>query len=91
VSSIEIAIERFVISGADPRLNPEQGRRLLDAALAILGDRLRGGPFERWRADGALQIATITLGDVSMDAILGPNGAQALADALYQDLVRRLP
>ncbi|HWN66245.1 MAG TPA: hypothetical protein VNM90_01335 [Haliangium sp.] len=90
MSSIQITIERFVIDGAGRLLDPEHGRRLLDDALATLAERLRGGPFERWRTDGALQIAAITLGDVSIDAILGPNGAQALADALYQDLVRRL-
>jgi hypothetical protein len=90
MQTIEIAIERFVISGAGPLSSSESSRRLLDDALAVLADRLRGSPFERWRVDGTLQIATITLGDVSADAIFGPNGAQALADALYQELVRRL-
>lgn len=89
MSNISIAIERFVIQ-AGPLSDPQRGRRLIDEALAILAEKLQESPFERWRSGGALEIATITLGDLPADALFGPRGAERLADALYQELTRRL-
>jgi hypothetical protein len=97
---LEIRIDRLVLElDSEPGGSAER-RALVEAALKRLGERLAGSPLARRHPasvslGGAEAVSGAALERLSVDTLavgelLGPRGAERLADELYAALARRL-
>lgn len=87
---IEIRIDRVELELAATPSGTAAGRALVEAALARLGERLAASPFGRRARLGPIAIERVSLGELAPEDLLGPRGAERIADELYAALVRRL-
>ena len=86
---LEIRIDHLVLDlGSDAGGSPAR-RALVEAALRRLGERLAGSPLGRAPLR-ALALERLSIDALSIDELLGPRGAERLADELYAALTRRL-
>ncbi|OJH34509.1 hypothetical protein [Cystobacter ferrugineus] len=86
---LDIRIDRLVLElGGGPSGTPER-RALLEAALRKLGERLANAPF-RFQPLQAIALERLSIDTLSTEELLGPRGAERLADELYAEITRRL-
>jgi hypothetical protein len=86
---LQIRIDRLVLDmGPDPGGSAER-RALLDDALKRLADRLSSSPLARLEPR-KVALERLSIGALSTDELLGPRGAERLADELYAALARSL-
>lgn len=87
--SIEVSMESFALLGFSEEPKDFDVHALLNEALTRLATRLATSPFAR---SGVRELALerLELGTIPADELLGPRGAERLADELYTALTRRL-
>ncbi len=87
MNAIDLDIESFTITGFDG--DPQGVRPVLEKALTLVATRLAKSPFARLPTK-RLALAELELGALCAQVIVGPGGAEKLAEALYQSLERNL-
>jgi hypothetical protein len=90
VQRLELNVGRIVIE-AD--LDEWQLARLsaaLGEGLRLLAERLRQGPAGRFVATGSLALERLRLSTLAPEELLGPRGAERLAEDLYLQLLKRM-
>ena len=86
---IAFQIDELVV---DLELSEAQTARLrpvLVAAFEELGRRLQAAPATRWRKANRVVVSELGIDALSSDELLGPRGAERLADAFYFQLKHR--
>lgn len=87
---VELRVDALSFEEGDGPADEARVREAVREALARLGERMGESP---WGRSGAARLALerleLELG--SVDDLLGPRGAERLADELYATLTRRLP
>jgi hypothetical protein len=88
-SDLDIRIDRLVLElGPGPGGTPER-RAILEAALRRLGERLANSPFQG-QPLRSIALERLSIDTLSTEELLGPRGAERLADELYTALTRKL-
>ena len=78
---VETEAEAYELRGAEPKIRE---------AFRLLAERLDRTPFRRFGGARELTIETMRLSALPFDELLGPRGAERLADELYAELARRI-
>ena len=85
---VELRVERLAVrTEAEVRdggaLDP-----VLRRAMALLGERLARLPGSRWEGAADLALEEVTVDDLTWEQLVSPRGAERLADALFDRVVR---
>lgn len=86
---IALRVDAIAVAGIDPRAAAPL-RRTVEAALERLAERLERSPVARGEAGVRLALDALEVRGVAPDELLGPAGAERLADALWAELARRI-
>jgi len=78
---VETEAQAHELRGAEPRIRE---------AFRLLAERLDRTPFRRFAEARELTIETLQVSTLPFDELLGPRGAERLADELYCELGRRI-
>lgn len=78
---VETEAEEYELRGAEPQIQE---------AFRLLARRLERTPFRHFGGARDLTIETLRLSPLPFDELLGPRGAERLADELYRELARRV-
>jgi hypothetical protein len=78
---IETEAEAIQLRAAEPRIQE---------AFRLFAERLERTPFRPFGEARELVIENLRLSTLPLDELLGPRGAERLADALYRELTRRI-
>lgn len=89
-SPLDMRIEHLTLDLEPGAGGTAEQRALLDAALRKLGERLTRSGALGGRALKPLVLERLSITTLSADELLGPRGAERLADELYAELTRRL-
>jgi hypothetical protein len=81
VAVIETEAEAIQLRAAEPRIQE---------AFRLLAQQLERTPFWQFGEARELAIETLQLSTLPFDELLGPRGAERLADELYRELTRRM-
>ncbi|MDB4927872.1 MAG: hypothetical protein JWM10_356 [Myxococcaceae bacterium] len=87
---VDLHIDALSFDAGDDPVDGGRVRAVLDEALGQLAERLAGSPLGR-SGTRRLALEHLELELTSTDELLGPRGAERLADELYASLSRRLP
>ena len=85
---ITLEIGSLVVETTDERTRLEGLPQRLEAAFGILAERLRKSPFARHGAIEDLTREKLQLSALAAEEILGPRGAERLAEDLYHQLTQ---
>lgn len=88
-ANIEVAMDSFAVLGLSEEPKDMDIQALLNDALTRLATRLASSPFAR---SGVRELALerLELDVIPADELLGPRGAERLADELYTALTRKI-
>lgn len=85
---IELEIDSIGLLGW-PESEAERASELMERALGLVAQRLAGSPWARSGLED-LVLERLELDVIPVDELLGPRGAERLADELYTALNRRM-
>ena len=88
MTGIDLSIERLVVETAAEKQAAGELPEVVRAALRKLAERLSGVPLAREVRLAATVRARVEIDTLPLDALLGPRGADRLAEELYQRIVR---
>ncbi len=89
-SPLDLRIEHLTLDLASGAGGTAEQRAVLEAALRKLGERLARSPALGGRPPRPLVLERLSITTLSAGELLGPRGAERLADELYAELTRRL-
>jgi hypothetical protein len=89
MASMTLKIDQLIID-----TDVEQGatgtiRQVVDEAFERLARQLAQSPFARWAPLNEIALQRVEVSTLSADELLGPRGAERLADELYTQLTER--
>lgn len=89
---LELHIEDLVLEVPGEQGATEAvGRELLQEAFQLLARKLERSPLAHQGAlPGVLRIESMQVDSLPLERLFGGHGAEALSDALYEQLVRRI-
>ncbi|NMO21854.1 hypothetical protein HPC49_34470 [Pyxidicoccus fallax] len=87
MSGLKLSIGEVVVETAAEQAQAEKLSPVVREAFARLAELLGRAPLTRWGGQGELVIGELTVGALSLDELLGPRGADRLAEQLYQRIV----
>ncbi len=87
---LDMRIEQLALDLESGAGGTAEQRALLEAALRNLGERLARSAALGGRPLRPLVLERLSITTLSADELLGPRGAERLADELYAELTRRL-
>lgn len=89
-SPLDMRIEHLTLDLDTAAGGTAEQRALLECALKKLGERLARSPVLGGRPLRPLVLERLSITTLSAEELLGPRGAERLADELYAELTRRL-
>jgi len=90
IHDYELRIDDLVLEIAPSSMGSARRRAILEDALKKLGERFAVSPLRGAFSLGTIAIERLSIDTLSADALLGPRGAELLADELYALITRRL-
>ena len=86
MSELRLSLGELVVETEAERAQAEQLSTVVREAFARLAELLGRAPLTKWSGQGELVIGQLTVGSLTMDELLGPRGADRLAEQLYQQI-----
>jgi hypothetical protein len=84
---MELTIDRIVVETEADDRQLSTASRVVQDAIKLLGDRLKATPFAQWSDGRARVLDELRVDALSAEDLLGPRGAERLAEALYRNLL----
>ena len=78
---VETDVEKHQLQGAEPTLRE---------AFRLLAERLQRTPFHQFGNARELAIESLRVSNLPVDELLGPRGAERLAEQLYDELASEM-
>jgi hypothetical protein len=87
MTQLALSIDQVVVLTEGEQRTLERVGDVAQRAFVLLAERLKGSPFERWGSARELLLENVEITALSLDDLLGPRGAERLADDLYTSLL----
>lgn len=81
--NLDVGIDQLVLEADADERDLRRVAPVVEEAVRLLAARLGGNAFDR-----PVSVAELRVGGLTADELLGPRGAERLADALYRALLR---
>jgi hypothetical protein len=82
-----LQVDKVVVLTDGEQRTLERVSQVAQSAFALLAERLKGSPFERWGGAREVLFEELQISALNLDDLLGSRGAERLADILYQRML----
>lgn len=86
MSELRLSLGELVVETEAERAQADQLSTVVRESFARLAELLGRAPLTKWSGQGEVVIGQLTVGSLTMDELLGPRGAERLAEQLYQQI-----
>jgi len=90
VSRLRVSIDTVTVETDREEIALRDAGPRVQEAFRLLAQRLAATPFRRFGGSRELVVSLMRTEMLPLDELLGPRGAERLADELYRELIERV-
>ncbi len=88
MSDLKLQIDRVVVETHEEQSDIRAAEPTVREAFRLLAQRLKQTPFDQWGQARERLFETLRVAPMPLDELMGPRGADRLAQQMYNQLIR---